>query len=109
MVKISNLGYKSNARISELLKYKQFIDIQLPILDVIPADQRPDWGIPIFYWAGAKDNILKSNTKMTHEQRKDLLENKHAYIGSHAEIRFFEYSDEGVPRFPVVVGIRNDR
>lgn len=109
MVKISNLGYKSNARISELLKYKHFIDIQLPILDVIPADQRPDWGIPIFEWFGAKDSILKSNTKMTHEQRRDLLENKQEYIGKYAEIRFFEYSDEGVPRFPVVVGIRNDK
>lgn len=109
MVKISNLGYKSNARISELLKYKQFIDIQLPILDIIPADQRPDWGIPVFEWSGAKENILRSNTKMTHEQRKDLLENKQDYIGKYAEIRFFEYSDEGVPRFPVVVGIRNDK
>lgn len=92
MVKVSNLGYKSNARISELLKYKQFIDIQLPILDVIPADQRPDWGTPIYYWDGAKDNILKSGTKMTHEQRKDLLENKQDYVGKYAEIRFFEYS-----------------
>lgn len=109
MVKVSNLGYKSNARISELLKYKQFIDIQLPILDVIPADQRPDWGTPIYYWDGAKDNILKSGTKMTHEQRKDLLENKQDYVGKYAEIRFFEYSDEGVPRFPVTVGIRLDK
>lgn len=109
MVKISNSGYKSNTRTSELLKYKKFIDIQLPILDIIPADQRPDWGIPVFYWEGAKDAVLKSNTKMTHEQRKDLLENKQEYIGKYAEIRFFEYSDKGVPRFPVVVGIRNDK
>lgn len=109
MVKISKSGYKSNARVSELLKYKKFIDIQLPILDVIPADQRPDWGIPIYHWEGAKDNILKSNTKMTHEQREDLLTNKADYIGKMAEIRFFEYSDEGVPRFPVTVGIRLDK
>lgn len=109
MVKISKSGYKSNARISELLKYKKFIDIQLPILDVIPADQRPDWGVPIYSWKGAKDDILKSNTKMSHEQRRDLLINKVDYIGKMAEIRFFEYSDEGVPRFPVTVGIRLDK
>ena len=30
-------------------------------------------------------------------------------IGKMAEIRFFEYSDEGVPRFPVMVGIRQDK
>ena len=109
MVKISKSGYKSNARVSELLKYKKFIDIQLPILDVIPADQRPDWGIPIYHWVGAKDNILKSNTKMSHEQRIDLLTNKEEYIGKMGEVRFFEYSDYGVPRFPVTVGIRLDK
>lgn len=109
MVKISKSGYKSNARVSELLKYKKFIDIQLPILDIIPADQRPDWGIPIYHWEGAKDNILKSNTKMSHEQRIDLLANKEEYIGKMGEVRFFEYSDYGVPRFPVTVGIRLDK
>ena len=109
MVKISKSGYKSNARVSELLKYKKFIDIQLPILDVIPADQRPDWGVPLYEWQGAKENVLRSNTKMTHEQRVDLLANKQDYIGKIAEIRFFEYSDTGVPRFPVTVGIRLDK
>lgn len=109
MVKISKSGYKSNARVSELLKYKKFIDIQLPILDVIPADQRPDWGIPIYQWEGAENNILKSNTKMSHEQRRELLTNKEDYIGKMGEVRFFEYSDKGVPRFPVTVGIRLDK
>lgn len=109
MVKISKSGYKSNGRSSELLKYKEFIDIQLPILDVIPASQRPEWGIPVFYWQGAVDDTLKSGTKMTHEQREDLLKNKEQYIGKMAEVRFFEYSDEGVPRFPVTVGIREDK
>lgn len=109
MVKISKSGYKSNARVSEILKYKKFIDIQLPILDVIPADQRPDWGIPIYYWEGAKNSILKSNTKMSHEQRKELLLNKKDYMGKMGEVRFFEYSDKGVPRFPVTVGIRLDK
>lgn len=109
MVKISKSGYKSNARSSELLKYKNFIDIQLPILDIIPSDQRPDWGQPIYYWKGAKDDTLGSGTKMTHKQREDLLTNKQDYIGKVAEIRFFEYSDIGVPRFPVTVGIRLDK
>jgi len=109
MVKVSKSGYKSNSRSSELLKYKKFIDIQLPVKDVIPSVQRPEWGTPVYEWKGAVDDILKSGTKMTHEERKDLLVNKHEYIGKMAEIRFFEYSDEGVPRFPVTVGIRQDK
>lgn len=109
MVKVSKSGYKSNGRSSELLKYKEFIDIQLPILDVISADQRPSWGTPTFFWKGADDDTLKAGTKLSHEQREDLLLNKENYIGAMAEIRFFEYSDEGVPRFPVMVGIRLDK
>ena len=29
--------------------------------------------------------------------------------GKTAEIRFFEYTDDGLPRFPVCVGIRLDK
>lgn len=114
MVKLSKSGYKSNARSSELLKYKEFIDIQIPLLDVVPSDARPTHGSPVFFWKGAKghklgDDIMGAGLKMSHEQREDLLLNKQEYIGKMAEIRFFEYSDEGVPRFPVMVGIRQDK
>lgn len=114
MVKLSRSGYKSNVRVSELLKYKDFIDIQLPILDIIPAENRPDWGQPVYFWEGASghilgDNIIGSGTKMTHEQKMELLKNKEQFIGKIAEVRFFEYSDKGVPRFPVTVGIRLDK
>lgn len=114
MVKLSISGYKSNARSSELLKYKEFIDIQVPILDVTPSDARPTHGSPVFAWEGAKghklgDGIMGAGLKMSHEQREDLLLNKEQYIGKMAEIRFFEYSDDGIPRFPVMVGIRLDK
>ncbi len=30
-------------------------------------------------------------------------------MGKTAEIRFFEYTEDGIPRFPVAVGIRLDK
>jgi hypothetical protein len=45
---------------------------------------------------------------MSHEDRKELLKNKQNYIGKTAEVRFFEWTDEGNPRFPIMVGIRLD-
>ncbi len=47
--------------------------------------------------------------KFSHDFRKEFLLNKKDYIGKVAELRFFEFSDEGVPRFPVCVGFRLDK
>lgn len=102
MVRWGNEPYKINGRSSHLLKYKDFEDITATIIDVIPAEQRPEWGIPVF-------DGFKAGTKLSHEERIDLLTNKENYIGKTAELRFFEYTDDGLPRFPVMVGIRLDK
>lgn len=100
--------YKAGGRSSHLLKYKDFIDIAEPIIDVIPGDQRPEWGVPVFYLNGDPTMRFEAGTRMTHEERMDLLANKNEYIGKTAEVRFFQYTDKGVPRFPVMVGFRLD-
>jgi hypothetical protein len=33
---------------------------------------------------------------------------KEEYIGQKAEVRFFEYTDGGIPRFPICHGFRLD-
>lgn len=98
--------YKMKARSSNLLKYKKFIDIALPIIDIEPADQKPKWGVPVFEING---ETFRAGTKLSHKEREDLLKNKDKYIGRTGEIRFFEYSKYGVPRFPVFCGIRLDK
>jgi DNA ligase 1 len=109
MVRWGSAGYKTNGKSSNLLKYKDFIDIALPIKDVIANDKDPNQGTPVFHWPGAKDDELKAGTRLTHELRVDLLENKENYIGLTAELRFPEYYNTGVPRCPVMVGIRLDK
>ena len=47
--------------------------------------------------------------KFPHKFREEVLINKEYYIGKTAEIRFFEYTEDGIPRFPVAVGIRLDK
>lgn len=109
IIRHGDTPYKANVRSSNLLKYKDFIDIAIPIKDIEPADQRPEWGTPVFEWKGAKKDELRAGMKYSHEEREEFLMNKANYIGKTAEIRFFEYSDEGVPRFPVMIGIRLDK
>ena len=43
------------------------------------------------------------------QERQQILIDKADYIGQTAEIRFFEYTDDGLPRFPVCVGFRLDK
>lgn len=114
MVRHGNDGYKVNGRSSSLLKYKDFIDITAQIVDVEPATQRPDWGQFVLAWPGASghrlgENLLGCGMKFSHVEREEILKNKEEYIGKTAELRFFEYSETGVPRFPVVFGIRLDK
>ena len=102
-----DVEYKVNGRSQNLLKFKDFIDIALPILDIVPCSTRTEWGEPVFEWKGATNSRhgkdrLGAGTKYSHAQKKDLLINKDNYIGKIAEVRFFEYTDTGVPRFPVM-------
>ena len=101
--------YKTSGRSVSLLKYKKFIDITAIIKDVIPSERRPTWGTPVLILPSDPTKTFKAGTKLSHAQREVLLTNKENYIGRSAEIRFFEYTDSGQPRFPTMVGIRLDK
>lgn len=105
IIRWGNAGYKINGRSDNLLKYKDFQDIAATIIDVIPAEQRPEWGVPVLKYNGKTFN---AGMKFSHEERKEWLINKDNYIGKTAEIRFFEWTDDGLPRFPICAGIRLD-
>lgn len=99
-----NDGYDMK-RSKQLIKWKEFIDIELVIKDIIPTKKRPEHGQPIFEMNGIE---FSAGLKYSHEEREDFLTNKHLYIGKKANLRFFEYTDDKIPRHPVMHGIRDD-
>jgi len=114
MMRVGNCIYKVNGRSSELLKYKNFLDAAVAIYDIVPGDKNPEHGYPLFKWPGAMHakygaDILGAGVKLSHDEREQLLINRNQNIGKMAELRFFEFSENGVPRFPVMVGIRLDK
>lgn len=109
IIRWGEMGYEIDKRSSGLLKYKDFLDLALPIKDILPSDVIPSQGFPTFHWPGAKDDTLSAGMRFSHADREEFLRNKQNYIGKTAELRFFEYSDKGVPRFPVCVGFRLDK
>ena len=106
MVRHSDEGYAVNKRSSQLLKYKDFIDEVYEVVDVIPSEARPDQGVVVCFSPYGNFNC---GMKFTHFERKVILSCKEEYIGQKAEVRFFEYTDGGIPRFPVCVGFRLDK
>ena len=106
-----NDGYAVNKRSSNLLKYKDFIDQTYRVVDVEPSDKNPEQGVVICEsWSenGLRDTF-GCGMKFSHKERQEILENKSKYIGQTAEIRFFDFTDDGLPRFPVCVGFRLDK
>jgi DNA ligase-1 len=106
IVRWGNEGYKVNGRSSNLLKYKDFSDMALEIVDITPNDSNALHGTPHFELNGKR---FKAGVKLSHDDRVDLLVNKSDYIGRTGEIRYFELTDDGIPRFPVFLGLRLDK
>jgi len=104
MVRHSEEGYQVNKRSSQLLKFKDFLDEIYEVIDVIPSEARPEQGIVV---CKSGEQIFNCGMKFSHAEREDILRNREEYIGLKAEIRFFEYTDGGLPRFPVCVGFRS--
>lgn len=98
-------GYKMNSRSSNLLKYKDFQDSDYLIVDVIPAENRPEWGMVVCQF---NNETFPATAKMTHDNKKELLLNKKEYIGKTAVIKHFGFTESGLPRFPIYKGYRLD-
>jgi len=107
MIRWGSEGYKVNGRSSNLLKFKDFIDEAYKIIDVEPSDKNPEQGVVICQ--NDKGDTFGCGMKFSHAERIDILKNKQKYVGQTAEIRFFEFTDDDLPRFPVCHGFRLDK
>ena len=105
IIRHSNEGYKLNGRSTSLLKYKDFQDSDYLIIDVIPAENRPEWGMIV---CQSEFGTFNATPKMSHEKRKEILLNKDEYIGKTAVITHFGFTDNGLPRIAVYKGYRLD-
>jgi len=107
IVRHSNTGYGINRRDSQLLKYKDFLDRTYKVVDVVPSESKPTHGV--VHCVNGEGQTFGCGMKFSHKEREEILLNKDDYIGQTAEIRFFEFTDDGIPRFPVCHGFRLDK
>lgn len=106
MIKVPYFEYQIDKRSNGLLKYKEFMDAEYEVVDVVPAPKRTTHGVVVLKHADGRE--FQANLKDNWEAREELLTNKQAYIGKWATIVYFEETDSGLPRFPVLHGFRVD-
>lgn len=90
-----------------LQKYKKFIDDEF---EVIGFDKEIQDGVNLVVWIckTKEDKEFNCRPKGTHDERAELYKNANKYIGKKLTVVFQEYTDDGIPRFPVGKGFRDD-
>jgi len=99
--------YTFSARNKGLIKYKKWLDEAFTVIDVIPSEKRPSQGKLLCLLENGV--IFPCSIKRSHKEREEILKNKHKYIGQKAEVRFLEYTKDGIPRHARCVGFRLDK
>lgn len=90
-----------------LQKYKVFVDEEF---EVIGYDKEIQDGTNLVVWKCKTKEGKEFNCrpKGTHEEREDYYKNADSYLGKFLTVVFQEYTDDGLPRFPVGKGFRDD-
>jgi DNA ligase-1 len=98
-------GKYENKRSKFLMKHKSFIDEEYTIVDVCEGEGNKTNMVGYMTFKTADGKPFKSNVKATFEESEEMFRNKKQLIGKQATIKFFQFTPDGIPRFPYVVNI----
>ena len=98
--------YEFGFRSRDLIKLKKFKDEEFRIVDVVEATGR-DAGTGIFVVVTEDGKQFKAKPKGSVEFRKKYLADKDNIIGKMCTVKFQGLSDDGIPRFPVALAVRD--
>lgn len=108
MLRNRNGVYKLKHRSTDLQKLKMFKDDEFTIVGA-KEGEGVEKGCVIW---DVENNVLGRQRfwvrpRGSHEERRVLMKNSWDYIGKKLTVRFQERTDDGIPRFPVGIEIRN--
>lgn len=98
--------YKLKDRSNDLQKFKDFVDEEFTIIDVVDGEAK-EKGCAIFVFETKNGRTFSARPRGTVEQRRIWFEERQSIIGQRVTIRYQNLTDEGVPRFPVAIAIRD--
>lgn len=94
-------GYRSN----KLLKVKNFMDEEYKIVGFTTGVGRFD-GCIVWMCETEDGHEFKVVPQGTMEERQEAYQNADKNVGKLLKVKYFELTDDGIPRFPVGLGIR---
>tara|TARA_B100000282_G_C31434616_1_gene355083 strand:- start:52 stop:537 length:486 start_codon:yes stop_codon:yes gene_type:complete len=106
MVRNQKGAYAIGKRSADLQKVKTFLDGEYKIVGFTEATGN-DAGTVIWECETPKGQTFRVRPRGPHEFRAELFQNGNRYIGMQLTVRYQELTDDGVPRFPVGISIRD--
>ena len=98
--------YAVGERSTDLLKMKEFQDDEYEIVGFREGEGR-EAGLVIWELRTKDGKLFRCRPQGTHEERRELFTNGKDYIGQMLTVRFQELTADGIPRFPIGIGIRD--
>lgn len=98
--------YRYQYRSTSLLKYKDFIDEEFPIVGVEQCDGK-SIGQAKFVCQVPNGGTFSVRCKGTDESRLEQWTNRQSYIGQQLTVQYQQLSDIGIPIFPVGIALRD--
>ncbi|AHA46251.1 ATP-dependent DNA ligase [Insectomime virus] len=100
--------YTPGKRSRLLLKCKDFEDSEYEIVDVLKSEGGTEDGCAIFLLETETGNTFTCRPVGTLEKRRKMYKNKKSLIGKEVTVKYQGRDEKTeIPRFPVVVGIRD--
>jgi DNA ligase-1 len=89
--------YKQKNRSADLQKFKDFQDKEFKIIGFKEGENSTEKGCIIWRCITKDKKEFDVRPKGTFEERRKLFKNGDKYIGEYLTVKFFDYSDDGVP------------
>ena len=106
MVRNQASAYKYKHRSYDLQKVKRFVDDEYEIIGGDEGSGR-EAGLIVYRCITANGLKFSVRPRGSHEERAEIFKNLNDYIGKYLTVRYQELTDDGCPRFPVGLAVRD--
>lgn len=101
IVRTASGKYRCKARSQDLLKFKDFMDSEYRIVDFTSEqDTASNKNLIVWICVNEKGDRFNVRPKGTREERHNLYNRGSEFIGQQIQVKYFELTDAGIPRFP---------
>jgi DNA ligase-1 len=97
--------YRFGYRSSDLLKLKEFQDAEFKIVGWATGKGKFQ-NVPTFRMVTNDGKEFDATLKGTEAERLEALQQADSWVGKQMTVRFFDWTDDGIPHFPLAIGLR---